>query len=148
MAKTAEEEIRKLLASNPDLRVDGYGDFQSEVPVSIKRHKYSAQKTVVDGITFDSKREAIAYTRLKSLEQAGEVKDLKLQPEYTLQEKFVDKQGNRHRAIVYKADFSFVDTRTGELTVVDVKGYPTPVFRLKWKLLLYHYPNVRFEIWK
>ncbi|MDD3747626.1 MAG: DUF1064 domain-containing protein, partial [Anaerostipes sp.] len=42
--------------------------------------KYGARKTVIDGITFDSKREAKRYQELKLLEQAGEISYLELQP--------------------------------------------------------------------
>ena len=52
------------------------------------RNKYGARKTVIDGITFDSKREAIRYQELKLLERAGEIKDLELQPKYILQPKY------------------------------------------------------------
>lgn len=35
------------------------------------KHKYNAKKTAVDGITFDSKREAKRFEELKELEAAG-----------------------------------------------------------------------------
>lgn len=41
--------------------------------------KYKAKKTKVDGITFDSKKEAERYRQLKMLENAGHISDLELQ---------------------------------------------------------------------
>lgn len=36
-------------------------------------NKYGAKKTVVDGVTFDSKAEARRYQQLKLMQQAGEI---------------------------------------------------------------------------
>ena len=44
--------------------------------------KYRAIKTVVDGITFDSKKEAKRYSELKIMEKAGIIATLRLQPEF------------------------------------------------------------------
>ena len=46
--------------------------------------KYKAQKTEVDGILFDSKKEAKRYAELKFLEKAGEISNLVLQPLFVL----------------------------------------------------------------
>ena len=51
--------------------------------------KYRNKKTELDGIAFDSKREAERYAELKLLERAGEISYLQLQPEVILQDKFV-----------------------------------------------------------
>lgn len=104
--------------------------------------KYNSRKTVVNGITFDSKKEAGRYQELLLLEQAGEIRGLKLQPEFTLQEAFTTPQGERVRAVKYRADFSYsrpikegADTRW-EQVVEDVKGVRTKEYQLKRKLLL------------
>lgn len=104
--------------------------------------KYNSRKTVVNGITFDSKKEACRYQELLLLEQAGEIRGLKLQPEFTLQEAFTTPQGERVRAVKYRADFSYVrpikegvDTRW-ERVVEDVKGVRTKEYQLKRKLML------------
>ena len=44
--------------------------------------KYRSKRTVVDGITFDSKKEANRYCELKLLEKSGEIKNLELQKKY------------------------------------------------------------------
>ena len=102
----------------------------------VKRHKYGARRIEIDGIMFDSIKESRRYIELKQLEQAGEISNLELQPEYELQPAF-DCCGKRQRRIVYRADFRYKD---GDKVVVeDVKGYDTPVSRLKRKMVLYQY---------
>ena len=58
--------------------------------------KYNNSKTIIDGITFDSKKEAKRYTVLKSLEADGYIKDLKLQVPFELLPK-----GNGERSVRY-----------------------------------------------
>ena len=95
--------------------------------------KYHAHKTVVDGITFDSKREAKRYGELKLLERSGAISDLRRQVRYELIPAF-DVQGKHYRPTSYVADFVYVDAKTGTEVVEDVKGYRTDVYRLKAKL--------------
>lgn len=102
------------------------------------RRKYNNKKTMLDGIKFDSKREASRYCELLILQKAGEIKDLKLQPKFTLQMKFRYKE-KTYRAISYIADFQYTEVKTGLNVVEDVKGMRTPVFNIKEKLFLYQY---------
>ena len=98
--------------------------------------KYGERKTEMDGITFDSAAEARRYRELLLVQSAGEITDLKVQPEWVLQPSF--KHGKRTiRAIKYRADFSYTEVSTGELVVEDVKGIETAVFQIKAKMLLY-----------
>lgn len=46
--------------------------------------KYNSRKTVVNGIPFDSQKEAGRFGELLLLLKAGKIKGLKLQPEFTL----------------------------------------------------------------
>lgn len=85
--------------------------------------KYHAIKTKSGGITFDSKKEANRYMELLWMQEHGEITDLKLQPQFTLQESFVTPDGQRIRAIRYTADFSY--KRAGWPVVEDVKSAPT-----------------------
>lgn len=103
--------------------------------------KYHARKTVVDGITFDSKLEAQRYSELKLLEMTGEIEGLTLQPEYVLIPSF-KKNGKTYRKTVYRADFRYVDRATGKEIVEDVKGYRTPEYRLKKKLFEWRFPGL------
>lgn len=102
--------------------------------------KYNAKKTVVDGIEFDSLREADRYCELKLLEKAKEIRNLELQPRFLLQEKFKDKQGVTHRKIEYVADFMYVDN-DGKKIVEDVKGVMTDVYKIKKKMFLKIYDD-------
>lgn len=112
--------------------------MQDQVKKKLEKQdsKYHAKKTEVDGITFDSKKEADYYASLKLLEKAGEVSDIELQPRFELQEPFVC-DGKKERKIEYVADFSFM--QNGKRVVVDVKGMRTQVYKLKRKLFLYKY---------
>ena len=104
----------------------------------INRSKYHSKKVIIDGIKFDSKREGEYYQKLKILEKKGLIKDLELQKEYLLQDKFVI-NGKTRRKIVYKSDFSYVSTEDDKLHVIDVKGFRTDLYKLKKKLFEYKY---------
>ena len=102
----------------------------------ILRSKFFSKKVIVDGIKFDSKKEGEYYLKLKEDEKKGLIRDLELQKEYILQDKF--KIGNKtRRKITYRADFSYISTEDGKLHVIDVKSPYTAkneVYRLKKKL--------------
>lgn len=100
--------------------------------------KYHAHKTVVDGITFDSRREAKRYQELKLLERAGAIRDLRRQVKYELIQPF-DVGGKHYRPTSYVADFVYTDCKTGDEVVEDCKGYRTDVYRLKAKLFAYRF---------
>lgn len=98
-------------------------------------NKYRNIPTTVDGITFASKKEAIRYAELKLLERQKEISDLVLQPSFPL-----------YAGIRYIADFCYIDKRTPEkLTIEDVKGMRTDVYKLKIKLFLYKYHDIVFK---
>lgn len=107
------------------------------------RHKYNAKKTVVDGITFDSKAEAARYCELKLLERQGIIKDLRLQPRFRLQDGFTASDGKKIRPLDYVADFMYVDN-DGAAVVEDVKGVQTDAYKIKKKLFLKRYPEFVF----
>ena len=111
-----------------------------------KKSKYNNQKTMVDGIKFDSKKEAEYYCQLKLLKQAGKIKDYMLQPRYELQPAF-KKNGKKYRAITYIADFAIVNN-DGTTEVVDVKSsktFKTQVYRIKKKMFEYKYPELTIK---
>lgn len=99
---------------------------EAKALVGKKRNKYGARKTVLDGITFDSQREAQRYATLKLLARSGDYADLKLQPRYPLMVGGV-------KIADYVADFEYRDTVTGATITEDVKGVETAVFKLKRK---------------
>lgn len=108
----------------------------------IKR-KYKNIKKVVNGIEFDSIKEANRYQELLLLQKACEIRNLKLQPEFILQDSFRLKK-QTHRSIKYIADFQYQNFTTSEIIVEDVKGMKTEVYRIKKKLLLYKFPEINF----
>lgn len=97
--------------------------------------KYYNRKTTIDGITFDSKKEALRYQELKFLEIAEEIHSLTLQPKFVLQESFKH-NGKTYRKIEYIADFSYCRAEDDVLVIEDVKGVKTDVFKIKEKLLI------------
>ena len=103
--------------------------------------KYRNRRTVVDGITFDSAKEANRYAELKLLERAGKITELQRQPGYTLIPKQVRDGKMIERAVVYKADFAYRDEETGEDVVEDVKSEATRTreYIIKRKLMLWEY---------
>ena len=96
-----------------------------------KSSKFGAKKTVVDGITFDSKWESERYGQLKAMERGGIVTDLELQVKY-------DIVINDIKICKYIADFVYKeespDGKIKEI-VEDAKGFETPEFKLKKKLM-------------
>lgn len=101
--------------------------------------KYHAKKTVVEGMVFDSKAEAHRWIELRMLEHAGHIMDLQRQVPFELIPQLKRKDGHRIPKTVYKADFVYTDLETGETVVEDVKGFATPEYRLKKKLMLWKY---------
>jgi len=108
-----------------------------------RESKYRSRKATVDGITFDSRKEARKYEELKLLKRAGEIVDFELQPEFELQPGFRDRDGNWVRPIKYRADF-LVRYHNGRVVVIDTKGYRTKEYAIKRKMLLYRYPGIEF----
>lgn len=99
--------------------VEDYKEYNNK---ATKRTKYRANKTSVDGHTFDSKKEAEYYCNLKMRLQAHDIKGFCLQPTFMLAP-----------GLKYKADFIiFNNDNTTE--VIDVKGYKTKEYIAKKKV--------------
>ena len=107
-----------------------------------RKHKYGAKKCEVDGIVFDSMHEMKRYHELKLLQRAGKIQNLKLQPEFELQEEFTYK-GKKIRPIKYIADFMY--NEGDKIVVEDTKGYKTDVYNLKIKIFKKRYPEFEFR---
>ena len=104
--------------------------------------KYKSKRTLIDGVAFASKKEAGRYLVLKDLQKKNKIKKLELQPAFLLQESFV-RNKKKYRPIYYVADFRYEED--GKTIVEDVKGFKTPEYRLKKKLLLYKYDDFEFK---
>ena len=128
MTRLSESQAKKMLG-------DKY--------TGAKPNKYRNRKTVVDGITFDSQKEAYYYAELKLLKRAGVVEKIELQPVFLLQEGFTS-FGKKYQPIKYIADFTVYYT-DGRIEVVDVKGHKTKEYQLKKKMLLKRYPIINFK---
>lgn len=98
--------------------------------------KYKNIKVKLDGITFDSKKEAVHYAYLKSLEKRGIITDLQLQTK-------LDFKIDGKKIFTYKPDFEYNDEFGHH--IIDVKGVQTPVFKLKKKLIEAQY-KIKIEI--
>jgi hypothetical protein len=104
----------------------------------MRKHKYGAKPTTVDGIRFASMKEAARYRELRLLERAGEVRQIALQPGFDLAvhgAEFV-KTGLPTKIGSYRGDFWY-EQRRGDgswvRVVEDVKGFKTPLYRWKKK---------------
>jgi len=110
-------------------------------------NKYRNKKVQLDGITFDSQKEANRYAELKLMQQCGGIKDLQLQKEFILipaqYETINGKKKCVERACKYKADFYYYDMYLQKWICEDVKGYKDSqayaLFVIKRKLMLYNH---------
>lgn len=102
-----------------------YKDLQFQITPQMK---YRNVKTVIDGITFDSKKEAAYYQKRQALLKSGDIVKLEMQVRY-------DFVINGVKLGFYKADFRET-WASGTVVVVDVKGFKPPVYNLKKKLML------------
>ena len=100
----------------------------------VKQNKYGNKKTLVDGITFDSLKEASRWQELKLLEKAGEIAGLKRQIRIELIPKTA-----KFRAVYYIADFVYFDKKENRTVYEDCKGYRTDVYSLKKKILYWRH---------
>lgn len=106
----------------------------------MRKSKYGAVRTSVNGIAFASKREAARYQELLLLERAGEIWDLELQPRFVLNVPSTSgqalraakalTQGGMFKVGEYRGDFQYHDRRAG-IVVEDCKGFRTALY--KWK---------------
>ena len=110
------------------------------------KSKYKNKKVEYDGYTFDSQKEKNYYIKLKTMQDLGLIKNLELQKEYILQDKF-KLNGVTRRKITYKADFSYISTEDDKLHVIDVKGFKTEVYKIKKKMFEYKYQVELEEVW-
>lgn len=111
--------------------------------------KYKSKKVMIDGILFDSIKEANRYCELKLLQRAKKISDLELQKSYELipaqrEPSGMTKTGKEklgrviEQSVKYIADFVYKDER-GQTVVEDTKGVKTKDYIIKRKLMLYVY---------
>jgi hypothetical protein len=100
------------------------------------RHKFNAVRKEVDGKKFPSKLEAHYYEHLKRAKARGELL-------FFLRQVPFDLPGN----IVYRLDFLEFWTN-GEIIFSECKGYETPDWVIKHKLIIDTYPWIELNIVK
>lgn len=112
-------------------------------------NKYKSIKTTVNGIEFDSRKEARRYQELLLLQRAGVIRNLQMQVKYVLipaQYEEYERYGKKGQRLLdgkrllekecsYIADFVYEEN---EKTIVeDTKGVKTKDYIIKRKLMLY-----------
>lgn len=112
-------------------------------------NKYNNKKCTVNGIIFDSRKEARRYQELLLLQRAGVIKSLQRQVKYVLipaQYESFERYGKNgqeltpgkkliERECAYVADFVYVED--GKTVIEDTKGMKTKDYIIKRKLMLY-----------
>jgi hypothetical protein len=122
-----------------------YGNHQTGVR-SDNMSKYHSKKVTINGITYDSRKEARRHRELLLLERAGAITDLQRQVEFELipAQREPDTIGVRggvkkgktiELAVKYVADFVYKEN--GKQVVEDTKGFKTKDYILKRKMMLY-----------
>ena len=80
----------------------------ANLPGAVPVLKYGNKITEVNGIAFDSKKEAAYYEDLLWQQRTGAVKSIELQPEFVLQPAY-EVAGKKIRPIIYRADFKVTE---------------------------------------
>ena len=115
-----------------------------------KNKYYNVKTKTMDGLVFDSTKEAQRWEQLLLLQRAGKITELRRQVAYELipaqYETYprYSKKGDRlkdgkrllERKVEYLADFVYTDAETGENIVEDAKGMKTKDYIIKRKLML------------
>ena len=95
-----------------------------------RRSKFGNHPTEADGYRFDSKKEERRYQELKLLEKAGVITNL-VADKKKLRWKL---EVNGVKICEYEADFSYFED--GKPVIEDAKGFRTPEYKIKKRLML------------
>ena len=141
------------------MKLGGYGCFRVAMYLMpkgaamwgnyYKSRKYGNSKITIDGITFDSRKEANRWRELSLLAKAGDIVDLQRQVKFVLipaQYETYERYGKKGQRLqdgqrlvekecAYIADFVYKED--GETIVEDTKGIKTKDYIIKRKLMLY-----------
>lgn len=96
------------------------------IPKQGGKSKYGNTPTVVNGIRFDSKREAGHWQELLLRQSVGEISGLRRQVRFAL-------EVSEQLICTYVADFTY--SENGKMVVADSKGAKTREYILKKKLM-------------
>ena len=123
--------------------------WQNYYALKKKGNKYHNSAVIVDGVSFQSRKEARRWRELKLMESAGMIHGLTRQKKFVLipaqrEPDTVGKRGGKHkgklieREVAYYADYSYYDKEGNEI-VEDVKSPATRTkdYILKRKMMMY-----------
>lgn len=124
LGPAAQKQILDKLSASATVKSDGNP--------AVKENKYHNQPVSVNGIRFDSRKEASRYVELMSLQKDGKIRNLRLQAQYTLQESYITPEGERIRAIRYVADFAYERLTQCNVLHTDGEGYEPSTNETRW----------------
>lgn len=101
--------------------------------------KYNSTRTIKDGLTFDSKAEALRYSQLCLMLRSGQIKSFSRQPSFIISEA-------DGKTLRYRPDFIVWDG--SNVWVEDVKGFATAAFKAKAVMFREKYPYLELRIIK
>lgn len=101
-------------------------------------HKYGARRTEYNGILYASKREAEYAQELDLRVRIGEIVSWERQIPFELVVAGT-------KICRYILDFVEID-KDGNRTYIEVKGFPTPEWKLKFKLFKALFPHVEVKV--
>lgn len=133
--KEFQDFMRGKHAKEHGDKVRGCADVPMNAPEPkrpAKGNKYGNRKVEIDGIVFDSEKEGRHYVELKTMERAGIISRLVLQPTFELAPATTI-HGKKSAARTYRGDFQY--EKDGITIVEDVKGMKTAVYILKRHLM-------------
>lgn len=116
---------------------------KSSAMIYFKPKKYGNSTCSVDGLKFDSRREADYYGQLKLEKRAGLIKEFRRQVEVDL---FAwDGDEGSKRVCCHRVDF-LVTMPDGSEQVREVKGFATDLWDLKRKIFEANYPDIHYKV--
>lgn len=116
---------------------------------SIKKgNKFGAKKTIIDGIKFDSKREAAYYGQLKIMKRGGLIQSFERQISFDLLAAGLDPRTETYPCVAKHIVDFLVTMIDGRQEVHEVKGMETAIWRLKVKIFKANYPDIKYKVIK
>lgn len=106
--------------------------------INFRQKKYKNATCFVDGIRFDSRREADYYGQLKIEKKAKLIKDFERQVSFEL-------RCNNFLICRHVVDF-LVTNLDGSYEVREVKGFATDLWAIKKKLFEATYPEIPYKV--
>lgn len=147
-----DEKIAKALLKNPLKQNKIEALTVAVTPEKKGRITVAHQdlRTYKDGTVFASAGELARWDHLLYVQREGEIRNLKRQVPFVLQESFIHKQWGDVSHLLYVADFTYTNISfrrgIGEREIVEDSkgGHLTDIYKIKRKLFLYKYAGYLF----